>query len=207
MKILYEDNHLLILHKPASLVTQPCDDHQDSLEQRAKAYIKEKYQKKGEVFLHAIHRLDKEVEGIVIFAKTSKALSRMNEMLREKKVKKIYQARVEGAFFDEEGCLEHSIMKKERHSSVTIKSEKGKKGTLSYKLLERSSKTSLLEICLLTGRYHQIRAQLSFVGHPILGDTKYGSVQSYEKGAIALKHVYCSFIHPTKNVLVEIQIK
>jgi len=202
MRVLFEDNHLLLVDKPHNLVTQTTEGHIDSLEERAKQYLKKKYQKPGNVFLHAVHRLDKEVGGIVIFAKTSKALSRMNALIREKKLKKIYRARVEGHCKHKQGSLSHTLLKQEHRSQVSP--QEGKESTLHYQVIQEEKKSSIVEITLETGRYHQIRVQMSYEGHPILGDTKYGSSISYHDGHIDLKHVRVEFMHPIQQSLVMI---
>ncbi len=196
--IVFEDNHLLVLNKPAGLLTQPSGTDQDSLEMQAKAYIKEKYQKPGNVFLEAVHRLDKPVSGIVVFAKTSKALSRLNESLRNKQAKKIYHAWVEGIPKQKEGTLENYLVHDDFIASVATKNNpQAKLARLSYKVLETQGDETLLEIILETGRYHQIRVQLSTIGHPILGDTKYGSKKSHPE--IALSHVRLEIEHPVTH--------
>lgn len=206
IKVIYEDNHLLCVDKPSEVVTQPSKDHEDSLETRAKTYIKESCNKKGDVFLHAVHRLDKEVSGIVIFAKTSKALSRMQQIIRERKMKKIYLAWVEGDFPFWEGECEDYLLKMEHHCIVsTEQNPLAKLARLTYKKKCYENDASLLEIDLDTGRYHQIRAQLSHRGFPIIGDLKYGSKSPFSKQGIMLKHAICSFYHPVKETLIELK--
>lgn len=199
VKVLFEDNHLLVLNKPAGLLTQPSGTEQDSLETQAKKYIKEKYGKTGNVFLHAVHRLDKVVSGIVVFCKTSKALSRMNEEIRSKHAKKIYWAVVDKEPKETEGILEHYLVHDEFQARV---SDDGKLARLKYKVIEYL----LLEIELETGRYHQIRAQLSAAGIPIRGDVKYGSKTVFGDGrGIGLHHKHMEFEHPVtkEKVVVE----
>jgi 23S rRNA pseudouridine1911/1915/1917 synthase len=206
IEILFEDNHLLVVNKPAGLLTQPSGTDQDSLEAQAKAYLKEKYNKPGNVFLEAVHRLDKPVSGIVIFAKTSKALSRLNESLRSKQAKKIYRAWVEGIPKQKEATLEHYLQHGDFVASVVSKEHpEAKLARLSYKMLESKENSSLLEITLETGRYHQIRAQLAAIGHPILGDTKYGSKTTAQE--IALTHVRLEIEHPVTKEKMLFSIK
>lgn len=203
--ILYEDNHLLIVDKPHGLVTQPSLEHSDSLQTRMEEYIRKKYQKPGAVFLHPIHRLDKEVAGIVIFARTSKALSRMNASIRERKIEKVYLAKVHGIFIIKERQVESFLEKREHYTKVTSSThEDAKKATLYYKVIRETQKESIVEIELESGRYHQIRAQLQSLGHPILGDTKYGSFISYPDRHIELYHVKTMFEHPVKNTLMTV---
>ncbi len=190
MKVLFEDNHLLAVVKPAHLVTQASPHSKDSLEEQ----VKEKLRKnnKSVSFVHPIHRLDKEVSGIVLFARTSKALSRLQKEQRERNIEKRYLAWVEGAFPNKEGELKHFLVKKEFKAFID---KTGKESLLHYTLLKKTRDASLLEIELKTGRYHQIRAQLSHIGHPILGDHKYGGKQ--EAPQILLHHYKISFCHPT----------
>jgi 23S rRNA pseudouridine1911/1915/1917 synthase len=203
--VLFEDNHLLIVDKPAGLVTQPSNEHGDSLETRAKLYIKKHYHKPGSVFLHAVHRLDKEVAGIVIFARTSKALSRMNALIREGKLLKIYRASLEGHIAHKKQMLCDFLVKKPHHAECSSSDEEGaKKSTLSYQVMQEGAEGSIVEIELETGRYHQIRVQMSAQGYPILGDKKYGSTKKYRDGQIALSHVRVEFQHPVLQTLVKI---
>jgi 23S rRNA pseudouridine1911/1915/1917 synthase len=182
-----------VVEKPAEMATQP------DLTELAKAFVKKKYNKPGNVFLHPVHRLDKAVSGLVLFARTSKALSRLQEMMRDRKIVKIYHALVEGDLPAEQGRLVHHLI----HGSFRAEiSREGKESILEYSVLKREKGTTLLEINLLTGRYHQIRAQLSAIGCPVLGDEKYGSKKSWKKG-IALHHSEMRFELPvTKQSLV-----
>lgn len=203
MQPLFEDNHLLVLNKPAGLLTQPSGTGQESLEQQAKAWLKEVYHKPGNVFLEAVHRLDKPVSGIVIFGKTSKALTRLNASIRAKQTRKIYWAWVEGSVKLDEGILEHFLVHDDFHAKVVdAHHPEGKKARLTYRVLQRKQDRTLLEIELETGRYHQIRLQLSALGHPVWGDHKYGSKQTYAFEAIALHHRSLQFPHPISQALL-----
>lgn len=184
--VIYIDNHLMVVDKPAGIATQP------DLVDLAKAWIKKKYQKPGNVFLHAVHRLDQPVSGLVLLARTSKALSRLQAMMREHQIEKIYEAWVAGSLPDTEGTLVHHL---EKGSFRTRVSQKGKESMLEYRVLETSKGISRVEIRLVTGRYHQIRAQLAAVGCPILGDVKYGSKKPWRQG-IALHHREMRLQHP-----------
>lgn len=187
--IIYSDNHLLVVEKPVEVATQP------DLTEMGQAWIKKKYQKPGNVFLHPIHRLDKPVSGLVLFARTSKALSRLQEMMRERKIEKIYHALVEGKLPEAQGQLVHHL----KHGSFRAEvSREGKEAVLDYLILRQERGVTLLEIHLATGRYHQIRAQLADIGCPILGDEKYGSRRLWPKG-IALHHSELHFEHPVTH--------
>lgn len=196
MDIIFEDNHLLCVSKPAGLLTQPSGTQQENLEDKAKAWLKEKYQKKGNVFLHAIHRLDKPVSGLVLFAKSAKALSRLNEAIRQKKIKKTYLALLQGQLPAKKGLLENPLQHKSFRAQID---ENGKPARLSFHVIETKSNLSLVEIVLDTGRYHQIRVQFAEIGCPILGDEKYGSSSPYHKKGIALHHFRLEFFHPVTN--------
>lgn len=195
--IIYEDNHIIVVNKPAGLLTQPAEAVQDSLELRVKAMLKEKYQKPGNVFLGVVHRLDKPASGIVILAKTSKALSRLNEAIKSKLFKKTYHALVEGIPHSLEGTLEHYLFHDDYQAIIcSQKRANAKKAILHYKVLKKNPEKSLVEIDLETGRYHQIRAQFSEIGHPIIGDAKYGSRLYFREGTIALHHLRLQIQHP-----------
>jgi 23S rRNA pseudouridine1911/1915/1917 synthase len=197
MHPLFEDNHLLVLNKPAGLLTQPSGTGQDSLEQRAKAWLKDIYHKPGRVFLEAVHRLDKPVSGVVVFGKTSKALTRLNACIRTKQTRKTYWAWVEGTLTENQGELEHCLIHDDFHAKVVdVQHPEGKISRLTYRVLMRKKERTLLEIELETGRYHQIRLQLAAIGHPIWGDRKYGSQHPYESNAIALHHQRLQLPHP-----------
>lgn len=191
LKILYEDNHLLALYKPPDLLTQPTAISTDSLEERAKACLKKKYHKQGNVFLHPIHRLDKPVSGIVLFARTSKALARLNAQMRARTLTKIYTAEVEGRLTETSGELRHYLIHgfhRAHHAPH------GKEALLCYTVKKTLAHSTLIEITLHTGRYHQIRAQFSHIGHPLIGDTKYGACQKASR--LALHHSKLILIHP-----------
>jgi len=202
LKILCEDNHLLAVNKPAGLLTQPNKTKAPRLEDLAKEYIKQKYRKKGNVFLHPIHRLDKPVSGIVLFARTSKALSRLNSQMRARKIQKTYAAKVEGHFKKKSGELRHQLSHGS-HRATVKKTTTSKEAILSYTVKKEYVHATLLLVQLHTGRYHQIRAQLSHVGHPILGDTKYGATQKFSR--LALHHTQLIFYHPVTNEMLTIK--
>ncbi len=197
LEILYEDNHMIVFNKPAGLATQPSLHHEEALETLAKEFIKVRDKKPGAVYLHAIHRIDAPVSGVVVFAKTSKALSRLQKSIRDKTVYKCYVGWVEGILKKKEGTLRHFML----HGEHRALQGGDKEALLSYKVLKEENGNSQLEILLDTGRYHQIRAQFSWIGHPLLGDTKYGSTKSWPQG-IALHHREFRVPHPiTKEEL------
>lgn len=201
MKILLCTNHLLVLNKPAGMLTQPTTSGEPSLECLGKEWLKKHYNKPGNVFLHAAHRIDRPVSGIVVFARTSKALSRLNESIRQTRFRKEYMAIVEGVVEEGERELEHYLQKGEFATSVVDKASPfAKKSLLKFRAIKGSGEYTLLRISLLTGRYHQIRAQLSAIGHPVLGDQKYGSkVPSH---SLFLHHASLQFPDPiTKDLL------
>lgn len=194
MQILFVDNHLLIVDKPAGLSTQP------DLVEMARGWIKKEFSKPGNVFLEPAHRLDKPVSGIVLFARTSKALERLNEMMRKREIVKVYHAWVEGTPSKPEDTLEHFLIHGDHKAIVSSPSHPdAKKAILSYRILETRGERTLLEVVLETGRYHQIRAQFSAIGHPICGDMKYGSRSN---GSLSLRHVKMQFKHPVTHQVV-----
>lgn len=203
LEIIYEDNHLLAVNKPAGMLTQPSGTDQESVEALAKQWIKEKYQKPGQVFLEAVHRLDKPVSGVVLFARTSKALSRLNASMREKNTLKRYEAFVEGKLPSSEGTLEHYLVHDDYQASVVSKSNpQAKLARLHYRVLHVENHRSHVEVTLETGRYHQIRVQLAAIGSPIVGDKKYGSKIPWEKEGIALHHARLEIPHPITGEIV-----
>jgi 23S rRNA pseudouridine1911/1915/1917 synthase len=197
LEVIFEDNHQLVVNKPGGLLTQPSGTEQDSLEAMAKNWIKDRYQKPGNVFLEAIHRLDKPVSGVVLFARTSKALGRLQASMRDKRSHKLYLAVVEGVPSLHEAMLEHYLMHDDYQSRIVQQNEPNAKlARLHYRIIGQKGGQSILEVILDTGRYHQIRAQLSAIGHPILGDVKYGSRSPYLPGFIALHHYCLQVPHP-----------
>ncbi len=206
LNIQYLDNHILVVFKESNLLTQEDKNNNVSLQSVVKKWIKEKYGKKGDVFLHPIHRLDKDVAGLVLFAKTSKALSRLNEQMRKNKITRKYIAEVEGHLQENQKDLKDYLIHLSHCSKVVKKDQKNSKlAHLSYKVLKEKKDTSIIEIELFTGRYHQIRVQLSNLGHPILGDIKYNSKIISKK--IHLQCCYLEFFHLVKNEKIKIEIK
>jgi len=177
------------------MLTQPDSTGAVSLEELAKAWVKEKYNKPGAVFLHAIHRLDKPVSGLLLFARTSKALERLNESVRSQSIKRVYRAEVEG-HLSGSGKLEHYLIHGDHEAIICDKNSKEAKfARLFYQVTQKLVHSTVVEIELETGRYHQIRAQFAAIGHPIKGDRRYGS-KSGDGSAIELACVRLSFEHP-----------
>jgi 23S rRNA pseudouridine1911/1915/1917 synthase len=201
-EVQYVDNHLAVAAKPCGMLTQPDDTGSSSLEAALKLWIKKEYQKQGNVFLHAIHRLDRAVSGLVLFARTSKALSRLNEQSRLQEIQRIYLAEVESLPEKKDGQLDHYLIHGDHRAIIAKKDDpEAKHARLYYKTIKYKTLSTLVEIELETGRYHQIRAQFSAIGHPIVGDRRYGS-QNGDGGAIRLHCKKLAFQHPvTKELL------
>lgn len=202
--ILFHDNHIIVANKPRGLLTQPTQQTPSSLEKKVKEWAKVFYEKKGEVFLHVVHRLDQVVSGIVLFAKTSKALSRLNELQKQKKILKIYIAEVEGCILQDKQKLIHYLKHDDHFAKAFLtKVHDALESSLEFEVLERKEKSTVIKIFLHTGRYHQIRAQLSAHGFPIIGDVKYGAKKIHDPG-IYLHHAYMEFEHPVTKEKIKI---
>ena len=207
MEVIYEDNHIIAVNKTCSEIVQGDKTGDKPLSDIVKDWLKVKYNKPGNVFVGVTHRLDRPVSGLVLFAKTSKALSRLNEMFREGGVKKPYWAIVRNRPPQEEGELVHYLVKNEKQNkSYAYPTEKpqSKKAILHYKLIASSDNYHLLEVDLKTGRHHQIRCQLAKMGCPIKGDLKYGFDRSNKDGGISLHSRRASFIHPVSKEQIDI---
>lgn len=208
LQVLYEDNHLIGVFKPSGVLTQGDSSGAESLMDVVKAWLKEKHRKPGKVFLGLLHRLDRNVSGVVLFAKTSKGASRLSEQFRSREVRKVYRAWVEGTPPAQAELTDY--LSAEAVPRVEVRSAPApgfKKASLSYRKLAADKNTTQLEIELHTGRKHQIRAQLSHFGHPILGDQKYGATLPSKEGGIALVSFRLEFSHPTqpgKRIVVEL---
>ncbi|NMM48693.1 RluA family pseudouridine synthase [Flammeovirgaceae bacterium KN852] len=208
MEIVYEDNHLIAVNKPAGVLVHADNTNDPTLEDAVKDFIKHEYNKPGAVYLGVIHRLDRPVSGLVLMAKTSKALTRMNEMFKERQVEKTYLAIVNKLPKEQEGSLEHYLLKDQAKNKTHahIKPKKGaKKAVLHYKFVGRIADKFLLEITPETGRPHQIRVQLSSMGCPIQGDLKYGSTLTNPGGDIGLHGFKLKFTHPVRKETIEIR--
>lgn len=208
MTVIYEDNHIIVVNKSASEIVQGDKTGDVPLSDMVKAYLKEKYQKPGNVFVGVTHRLDRPVSGLVVFAKTSKALSRLNEMFRVGDVQKTYWAIVKNEPKQPEGELVHWLVRNEKQNKSYAHEREvkdAKKAVLRYRVIGRSDNYSLLEVELMTGRHHQIRCQLAKMGCPIKGDLKYGSPRSNPDGSICLHARRISFVHPVSKVQIDLE--
>jgi len=206
-EILYEDNHLIAVYKRSSDLAQGDKTGDKSLDDEVKRYIEEKYKKPGQAFLGVVHRLDRPVSGVILFARTSKALERLNEMFKTKQVKKIYMAIVKERPPEDEATIRQFLKKNEKQNKSYVYDDEvkgSKEASLTYRLKARSERYYLLEIELHTGRHHQIRAQMAKIGCPVKGDLKYGYPRSNEDGSISLFARRLEFIHPVKKEAIAI---
>ena len=208
MTVVYEDNHIIIVNKTASEIVQGDKTGDTPLSETVKQYLKEKYSKPGNVFISVTHRLDRPVSGLVVFAKTGKALSRLNEMFKNSEVKKTYWAVVKNLPREEEGELVNYLVRNEKQNKSYAYDKEvpgSKKAILRYRIIGRSQNYYLLEVDLKTGRHHQIRCQLAKMGSPIKGDLKYGSPRSNPDGSICLHARSIRFVHPVSKELIEVE--
>lgn len=205
-RIIYEDNHLIAVTKRSGEIVQGDKTGDKPLSEEIKSYLKTKYKKPGNVFLGTIHRLDRPTSGIVLFAKTSKSLSRMNELFKNKKVQKTYFAVTEDMPNKEKGVI-ISLLKKnqKQNKSYITKLDDGKKSELEYELIEKLQNYFLIKVKPKTGRHHQIRVQLSSIGCKIKGDVKYGAKRANKDKSICLHSYSISFVHPVKNELINLK--
>ena len=206
LEILFEDNHLIIVNKKPGDIVQGDKTGDKPLSDIVKEYLKVKYNKPGNVFLGVVHRLDRPTSGIIIFARTSKALERLNKMLRDRVISKTYWAVIKNNQKNIKDTLIHFLKKNTKNNKTTVfkkEAEGSKKAILHYTTIKNLNNYSLLEIDLETGRHHQIRAQLSFIGSPIKGDLKYGAPRSNKDGSIHLHAREIHFTHPvSKNKII-----
>ena len=208
MKVIYEDNHLLVVYKEPGEIVQGDKTGDTPLSEHVKSYLKEKYNKPGNVFCGVVHRIDRPVAGLVIFARTSKALTRLNDMLRRGEIHKTYWALVEGAPAIAEQRLEGYILSDGRLNKsrlVSPNTADAKRAMLDYRLVARGDRYSILEVNLLTGRKHQIRLQLSAMGNPIKGDLEYGARRSNPDGGISLLAKKIEFEHPVSRQMISVE--
>lgn len=207
MQPLYEDNHVIVVYKEVGEIVQGDKTGNLPLSYTVKEWLKEKYQKPGNVFLGVVHRLDRPVPGLVVFAKTSKALSRLNDLFRKGEVHKTYWAIVQHEPPEAEGLLTNWLVRNERQNKTYAYDHEvagSKKAMLRYKIIGRSDRYVLLEIHLLTGRHHQIRTQLAHIGCPIKGDLKYGAPRSNPDGGISLLSHRVAFVHPVSKQPIDV---
>ncbi|WP_339627413.1 RluA family pseudouridine synthase [uncultured Maribacter sp.] len=207
LQVLFEDNHLIVINKRPGDIVQGDKTGDKPLSDTVKAYLKKKYNKQGNVYLGVVHRLDRPTSGIVVFAKTSKALPRLNKMFAEKDAKKTYWAVVKNRPDEPEKKLVHWMKRNTKQNKSYANNKEvndSKKAILSYKLIKKLDNYYLLEIDLETGRHHQIRSQLTAIGSPIKGDLKYGFNRSNENGSIHLHARKLKLMHPVKKELLEI---
>ncbi|MGD0583867.1 MAG: RluA family pseudouridine synthase [Bacteroidales bacterium] len=205
--ILYEDNHIIAVNKKPSDLAQGDSTGDESLDNKVKTYLAEKYNKPGDVFLGIVHRLDRPVGGVLIYARTSKALARLNEIFRTREVKKIYWAVVKERPPEDEATITHFLKKNEKQNKSYVYDHEvkgSKEASLTYKIIGHSERYFLLEIDLHSGRHHQIRAQLSAIGCPVKGDLKYGYPRSNDDGSISLLSRRIEFVHPVKKEIIVI---
>ncbi len=208
INVLFEDNHIIIINKEAGDLVQGDSTGDETILDKTKSYLKKKYKKPGKVFLGLVHRIDRPTSGIVICAKTSKALSRLNEQFKERSVQKKYWAIVKNPFSIKSGTLANWIAKNSKLNKSFVfekKNSRTKKAILNFKIYKKIQNYTLLEIILKTGRHHQIRVQLSNIGYPIVGDLKYGAKRSNPDASISLHSAELSFEHPVRKELIQIK--
>jgi len=206
-RILFEDNHLIVVNKLPTEIVQGDKTGDTPLSETVKQYLKVKYNKPGDVFLGVVHRLDRPVGGVTLFARTSKALSRLNVMIKNREIKKTYWAIVKNLPVKHKAVLKSYLVRNEKQNKSYVYSkpvQNSKEAVLSYQLMAQSNDYSLLEIDLQTGRHHQIRAQLASIGSPIKGDLKYGFPRSNKDASISLHARSVEFIHPVRKELIKI---
>ena len=209
MQVVFEDNHIIIVNKESGEIVQGDKTGDTPLSELVKQYIKEKYQKPGEVFLGVVHRLDRPVSGLVVFARTSKALTRLNKMFAEGEVHKTYWAIVKSNRTIEEAAqLTHWLTRNEQQNKAYAYDHEvphSKKAQLRYRVLSQGDNYDLIEVELMTGRHHQIRCQLAAIGCPIRGDLKYGARRSNPDGSISLMSRRIEFIHPVSKAQISVK--
>lgn len=208
MEVVYEDNHIIIVNKRSGEIVQGDKTGDKPLAETVKDYIKVKYHKPGNVFLGVVHRLDRPVSGLVLFARTSKALTRLNDLFRTGDIHKTYWAIVKNTPTQPEGTLENWIVRNEKQNKSYAHDHEvpgAKRALLSYRIIGKTDRYTLLEIHLMTGRHHQIRCQLSHMGCPIRGDLKYGAPRSNPDGGISLMAKQIDFVHPVTKEQITIK--
>ena len=204
--VIYIDNHIIAVIKPTGLLTQTDRNSDDSLINQTRQWIKKKYNKPNNIFLGLVHRLDRNVSGVILFARTSKAASRLSKQFRERTIKKIYRAIVVGKIKPVSAKLVHHIRKGKSLKATVFPRETptAKRSELSYEVIDLLGKNTLVEVTLSTGRFHQIRAQMAFIGHPVLGDVKYGAPEALLNQEITLYAYKLVFNHPISNEEIQL---
>jgi 23S rRNA pseudouridine1911/1915/1917 synthase len=206
-RVLYEDNQIIVVFKPAGMLVQSDASGEPTLMDFAKNWIAEKYAKPGKVFLGLVHRIDRRVQGLVVFGRTSKGAARLSEQIRTRAIEKTYRAWIEGDIAGESGELTHWLSQNDGYVTAHDSAGEGRKeARLGWKVLRRTSRTTLLEIDLHTGRKHQIRIQLARIGHPILGDDRYGGKSQWPPPGIALISFRLRFKHPTRDEMLAFEV-
>jgi 23S rRNA pseudouridine1911/1915/1917 synthase len=208
MKVVYEDNHVIVVYKNSGEIVQGDKTGDEPLSETVKRYIKDEYCKPGNVFLGVVHRLDRPVSGLVVFAKTSKALSRLNSMFRDNEVHKTYWAISKNCPQQPEATLTNWIVRNEKQNKSYVYDKEvpnSKKAILSYKVIGHTDSYTLIQVNLKTGRHHQIRCQLAHIGCPIKGDLKYGAKRSNPDGSISLLAHFIEFIHPVSKENIRLE--
>lgn len=209
LNVIYEDNHIIVVEKPAGVPTQADYTKDPDMYNLVRDYIKEKYNKPGQAFVGIVHRLDRPVGGIMVFAKTSKGASRLSEQIRNRTFKKIYLAEVSGVLENKTGTLENYLIKNEKKnmSVVTSKDAEGAKlAKLDYEVIDEMENSSVVKVTLHTGRHHQIRVQFANIGHSLVGDAKYGKDKK-GRSEVMLWAYSLEFKHPTKDEIMKFIIK
>ena len=205
-KVIYIDNHIIAVIKPTGLLTQTDRNSNDSLIDQTRQWIKKKYNKPNNIFLGLVHRLDRNVSGVILFARTSKAASRLSKQFRERTIKKIYRAIVVGKVKKVRAKLVHHIRKGKSLKATVFPRETptAKRSELSYEVIDLLGENTLVEVTLSTGRFHQIRAQMAFIGYPVLGDVKYGAPEALLNQEITLYAYKLVFNHPISNEEIQL---
>lgn len=206
LRVLYEDNHVIVVVKEKNVLSQADNTHDIDMLTIIKKYLKEKYNKPGNVYLGLVHRLDRPVSGIMVFAKTSKAASRLSDQVRKKEIKKTYMAVVKGIIKKDEDTFVDYLLKLDNGNTIVTTKDKGKESVLTYKVLKRNyeKNETLVSIDLKTGRHHQIRVQFASRGYPLCGDQRYGKSDKTQMALCAYK---LEFIHPTTKQLMKFEIE
>ena len=202
LEVLYEDNHIIVVYKPANVLSQGDATGDKDLLTIVKEYIKDKYHKPGNVYIGLVHRLDRPVEGVMVFARSSKAASRLSEQIKKKEFSKHYLAVINGIIPEKKGEFKDYLLKKEDGNTIVTNSKEGKESILRYEVLKEKDNKSLVRIELITGRHHQIRVQFSSRGYPLVGDQRYGKQDNKQ---ICLCSYQLSFIHPTTKEVMNFE--